>query len=139
MTEVLQNVIKSKSANMMPGTSSRAMSKIAMLEALRVHRGLVTYAAKAAKIARCLHYKWLKNDPEYADAVANLKNFVLDEVEDVAHKMIVEDRNPAMTIFFLKCQGKERGYVERTEVEHSISNKLKETVELAISAYEKDY
>ena len=119
--------------------TSTAMAKRAMIESLRVHRGQVTTAAKAAGIKRSTHYTWLSRDVKYAAAVVDIKDFVLDEVEAVAYKMMLEDRNTAMIIFFLKCQGKHRGYVERAEVEHTISDKLKESVKLAISTYEKAY
>jgi hypothetical protein len=32
---------------------------------------------------------------------------------------MVENHNPAATLFLLKTKGKKRGYIERQEIEHS--------------------
>lgn len=89
-----------------------------MLEALEKTLGVVTTAAKMVGIERTTHYLWLREDKEYKAAVEDVQNVVLDFAESALHKM-VENHNPAATLFLLKTKGKGRGYIERQEIQHS--------------------
>jgi len=89
-----------------------------MIEALEKSLGVVTTAAKAVGIDRSTHYDWYNNDPEYRAAVDSISDIALDFAESQLHKQIQEGE-VSSTIFYLKTKGKKRGYVERTEVEHS--------------------
>lgn len=89
-----------------------------MIEALEKTLGVVTTAAKMVGIERTTHYKWMENDAEYKANVDDVQNVVLDFAESALHKM-VENHNPAATLFLLKTKGKKRGYIERQEIEHS--------------------
>lgn len=93
-----------------------AQDKKALLEALEKSLGVVSEACRKTKIGRSTHYRWLKEDYEYAQAVRELESHTLDFAESSLHKLIKEG-NPAATIFFLKTKGKNRGYIERQEVE----------------------
>ena len=88
-----------------------------MLKALEKSLGVVTTAAKAANVSRGAHYQWLDNDTKYKKAVVDLKRVALDFAESKLHKAI-DKGNIAEVIFFLKCQGKGRGYIERQEVDN---------------------
>jgi len=90
--------------------------KEAMLEALERSLGIVTTACNAVGIGRTTHYQWMKDDPEYKQAVKSIEDRTLDFAESHLHKLIREG-NPAATIFFLKTKGKGRGYIERQEIE----------------------
>jgi len=57
----------------------------------------------------------MKDDEEYKQAVQELGDVALDFAESKLHKLI-DQGNPAATIFYLKTKGKERGYVERQEI-----------------------
>lgn len=92
--------------------------KKAMIEALEKSLGVVTTAAKAVGIDRSTHYGWYNNDPEYRAAVDSISDIALDFAESQLHKQI-KGGEVSSTIFYLKTKGKKRGYVERTEVEHS--------------------
>lgn len=92
--------------------------KKAMFEALEKSLGVVTTAAKAVGIDRSTHYDWYNNDPEYRAAVDSISDIALDFAESQLHKQI-QGGEVSSTIFYLKTKGKKRGYVERTEVEHS--------------------
>lgn len=94
-------------------TKSNA-KKRKMLAALRKHWGVVTPAAEEAGIARTTHYEWLKEDPTYAKAVDELEDVALDLTESALHTNIKAGDTTAI-IFHLKCRGKKRGYVERSE------------------------
>jgi hypothetical protein len=100
-------------------------SKEAMLFALGKTLGVVTPAAKMAGISRQTHYDWLKDDAAYANLAQDMKSEALDFAETKLHQKIQGGDTTAI-IFFLKTQGKERGYVERVEnVKKNIHVKLK--------------
>jgi hypothetical protein len=108
--------------------------KKAMLVALKKHLGRVSYACDQVNIARSTHYMWLKDDPEYAQAVEDVKERAIDFVESklmervngvTVTKGTNEDGEPIVyevppsdtaIIFYLKTIGKKRGYVERQEI-----------------------
>ena len=90
--------------------------KEAMLEALEKSLGIVSTAAKMVGIDRSTHYAWMKSDEEYKKAVNSIQDGVLDFAESHLYKLVKEG-NPAATIFLLKTRGKNRGYIERQEIE----------------------
>lgn len=92
--------------------------KKTMLDALERSLGIVSTACEKAGISRQTHYNWLKDDPEYKEAVRAIEERTIDFAESHLHALI-KDKNPAATIFFLKTKGKNRGYVERQEIEVS--------------------
>lgn len=104
----------------MPGVTheSQQIKKKAMIDALHKTLGIVTAAAKLVGIDRVTHYDWLKSDPEYKKMVEDVADVALDFAESKLHKQI-EKENPVATIFYLKTKGKKRGYIEKTEVDHS--------------------
>lgn len=88
-----------------------------MIDALQKSLGVVTTACKAADVGRTQYYEWLKSDSEFAAEVRDIKDIALDFAESQLHKQI-QDGNTTATIFYLKTQGKGRGYVERQEVSY---------------------
>jgi len=86
-----------------------------MLNALEKSLGVVTTAAKSAAIDRSLHYKWMKDDEEYKQAVTDILEVAIDFAETHLHQLI-QQGDTAATIFYLKTKGKKRGYVERQEI-----------------------
>lgn len=85
------------------------------LEALEANYGIVQQAANKTGMHRSSHYRWMEQDPEYAEKVRELKNVALDFAE---HQLLVriQEKSDTALIFYLKTQGKSRGYVERQEV-----------------------
>ncbi|WP_188556542.1 hypothetical protein [Hymenobacter glacieicola] len=92
------------------------------------------------------HYDWMAKDKKYAAEVDEIEDVALDFGESQLHKLMngysVPDTkvffnkedpdspiivpltkhigpDPSSVIFFLKTKGKKRGFVERTQVEHS--------------------
>ena len=86
-----------------------------MLAALERTLGVVSTAAKIAGIDRTTHYFWMSEDADYAAKVAELKNVALDFAETKLHAAI-ESMDTNAIKFFLKTQGKQRGYIEQNEV-----------------------
>lgn len=91
-------------------------NKREFLEALKRCAGNVSEAVRQVPIDRKTHYNWLEADPEYAAAVDAIKESLIDRAEGVLHSLIGEGNVPAV-LFFLKTQGKRRGYIERTETD----------------------
>lgn len=91
------------------------INKKKMLLALESSLGVVTIACKKTNLDRSQFYFWLKEDSEFAAAVEDMNNIALDFAESSLHKQI-QSGVPASTIFYLKTRGKDRGYIERTEV-----------------------
>lgn len=91
--------------------------KRAMLMALTASMGIVSTAAKVAKVGRSTHYAWVKDDPEYERAVKDIDERTIDFAETHLYKNIKEG-DVASTIFYLKTKGRTRGYVEKHEVKH---------------------
>ena len=90
------------------------IKKAAMISALTKSLGIVTTACKEVGIDRSLHYRWMNEDEKYRAEVESLADVALDFAESMLHKQI-QAQDTAATIFYLKCRGKKRGYVERSE------------------------
>lgn len=107
--------------------------KLLMLQALKATFGIVATAADQINISRHTHIHWMNNDPDYAQAVDLLRERMIDLSESKLAQLINgvtvqretkdgpvvyrEAPNVTAIIFHLKCIGKKRGYVERTEVD----------------------
>lgn len=97
------------------------LQKKILLEALEKTLGVVSPACRQVGIDRGKYYVWYNTDPKFREQVESLQNVALDFAESQLHKQIGEG-TPASTIFYLKTKGKQRGYVERQEVEVSGNN-----------------
>ena len=99
-------------------SSTNSTRKKDLLDALERSLGIVSTACEKVGVDRKTHYNWLKDDPEYKEAVRAIEERTIDFAESHLHALI-KDKNPAATIFFLKTKGKTRGYIERQEIEVS--------------------
>ncbi len=87
-------------------------NKIKFLEALTKSLGIVSSAAKLCGLSPATHRNYKLNDEEYRKAVEDVEEMVLDYGESKLLELI-NDKNPAAVIFFLKTKGKKRGYIEQ--------------------------
>ena len=95
-----------------------------LLEALEKSLGIVTTACKQVGINRDTYYQWLKKDSDFKKKVKEIENVALDFAESQLHKQIAKG-NPLSTMFYLKCKGKKRGYIEQQEIKVSGNMKFK--------------
>jgi len=95
------------------------LKKEAMIKALSESMGIVSSAAKKVGICRNIHYEWMKEDAKYKASVEELNNVVLDFAESALMKRIKEGSDTCL-LFLLKCKGKERGYIEKPQVDVSV-------------------
>ena len=101
-----------------------SLSQRAMLEALEKNLGIVTQSCRQVGINRDTHYEWLKKNKSYRKLCRDISNVALDFVETSLHKQILKG-NPLSTMFYLKCKGKGRGYVEQSVIEVKGNMKFK--------------
>jgi hypothetical protein len=89
--------------------------KSALIAALKEQLGNISAACKSVGCQRDAHYVLLKNDEEYKEESEQTINIALDFVENKLMQNISGGDTTAM-IFYLKCKGKNRGYIERQEI-----------------------
>ena len=93
------------------------------ISALKKSVGVASAAQEKSQVSRATYEKWMRECPWFQDRVAEMADWALDFVETSLFKQI-KDGVPGSTIFYLKTKGKKRGYVERTEVVSTITNKF---------------
>jgi hypothetical protein len=113
-------------------TNKILQTKKALLSALEASLGVVTIACRNVGVSRVTFYEYLKEDPEFAEAVREMDDVVLDFAESQLHKQI-KDNNTAATIFYLKTKGKRRGYVESQHHDHTTDGK---PIQLPVISFE---
>ena len=86
-----------------------------VIEALRGSMGIVTQAARKLKMQRTYLHKRIRESLVLKEALEDVREENLDLAESKLFEMIQKGDKIAI-IFFLKCLGKKRGWVERQEV-----------------------
>jgi len=97
---------------------SREFNKKAVIEALVKTLGIVSTACKLVGIDRTTFYKWYNKDIAFKAEVDELENITIDFAESQLHQQI-KNGNTTATIFYLKCKGKKRGYIDSVELQHT--------------------
>ena len=109
MNKTKQN--KAKKENDLVGLTVKQMN---LLSALKTSMGNVTMACHSVGVGRTTYYLWLKENPLFKEQVDEIEEIVLDWAESKLYEQI-EKGNIAANIFYLKCQGKDRGWTEKYE------------------------
>lgn len=91
-----------------------------MVDAMQQALGIVTTASKIAGVSRSQHYEWINNDPEYMQRINDVAEMAKDFVESQLFAQIKEGSTTA-TIFYMKCKMRERGYIEKVDVDMSVN------------------
>ena len=86
-----------------------------IIAAIKESSGLLTLAAKKAELDYSTVWRYAQEYPSVKQAVTEAKEKMLDFTEGKLYEKIKAGDNTAI-IFYLKTQGKARGYVERQEV-----------------------
>lgn len=92
----------------------RKRSKQQYIDAIIEANGLVTQAAKRLGVSHTAVLGMAERHPEVAEALRTAREKMLDVAESKLYQNIEANDNTAI-IFYLKTQGKRRGYIERTE------------------------
>ena len=77
--------------------------------------GNIAAIARRLRVSRAYIYKRINEAPALRGAIEDAREAMLDNVESALYKQVLEGNTTAM-IFWLKTQGKKRGYVERSEI-----------------------
>ena len=85
-----------------------------IIKALRKYRGIVTSAAKEVGMTRSSLSRRIHRTKHLEEELHEIRETAVDDAEHMLFRKI-EEGHVASIIFFLKCFGKDRGYVERPE------------------------
>jgi DNA-binding Xre family transcriptional regulator len=110
---------------------ARQISQAKILEALEASGGNVTDAANALGYHRTALHRRISGNAKLSEAVEQIRESRLDLAETNLMKLVREG-NLGAICFYLKCQGKHRGWVERSEITGADGGPVKtESVEKA--------
>jgi len=102
-------------------------NKKRVINALEKTLGVVTSACKNVDISRVTFYEWYNTDEEFKKQVDSVGDIALDFAESQLHQQIKEGI-PSSTIFYLKTKGKKRGYFEKIEQAHDVTEEFAKTI-----------
>ena len=94
------------------------MSKLtaeSVTAAIRDMNGNISAVAKRLGVCRQTVYSYIERHPSVKDVLAEARETMIDNAESALYRAVLNGEAWAVC-FFLKTQGKGRGYVERQEV-----------------------
>jgi len=109
---------KKEQPKKLSGNNAMIIKKKTLLAKLEENLGIVTKSCEALKIGRRTYYDWINDDPVFKEMVEDLKNVSLDFAESMLMNQM-RSGNQSATIFYLKCKGRGRGYIERVDMDHT--------------------
>lgn len=99
-------------------STQRAHTLDEIENALRNTKGMIAPAAKTLGMTRSSLYERVQRSERLKTAMQDERESMTDTAELALHRAIVGGEAWAVC-FYLKTQGKSRGYVEKQEFEHS--------------------
>lgn len=91
------------------------LTAAAVIAAIRDMNGNISAVARRLGVCRQTVYNYIERHPSVKDALVEARETMLDNAESVLYRAVLNGEAWAVC-FFLKTQGKSRGYVERQEV-----------------------
>lgn len=91
--------------------------KEALLTALHASNGIVSIACNSVELSRETFYRYCREDVYFLNQVSEIKEICLDFVENKLFDQI-KLGNITAILFYLKCKGKTRGYIEKQETDN---------------------
>ena len=91
-----------------------------IVEALRKYHGIIAPTAQALGVTYHAIYNRVKRSKVLQDEIEIATETMLDFAENKLMKKIEDGDNTAI-IFFLKCKGKKRGYIEKQEFDARVT------------------
>lgn len=101
-------------------TNKSLQYKKELIEAMENCHGIVSDACKSVGVSRVTYYDYYKNDPEFKASIDSIEGTVIDFVENKLFEKI-EKGDVTCIIFYLKTKGKNRGYIEKSEIDHNVN------------------
>ena len=93
--------------------------------------GFITIACKSLGCTRKTIYNYLEKYPELKEVVADIREHYLD-IAEASLIQKVKDGNTPELLFYLKTQGKKRGYVEKQQIDLSSGDDQINKIEIEI-------
>jgi len=113
-----RNTIKSKTA---ARPKRRSVTNAQIAAALISVSGIVLYAARKLRVTRNVIYQRMQKFPE----LKAIANEAIESTLDLGEAELIKAMkkgNLTAIIFYLKCKGKHRGYIERQEIDQTITD-----------------
>ena len=108
--------------------SEKAAKKAEILAAIRSGQCFtLTDACNLCDFPRFTAWKWMQDDPDFAEAWDIAKQNAYDDMLDACERGLMENvgnRDNTAMIFFLKSQGKLRGFGDKLEVNHNVTHTI---------------
>lgn len=89
--------------------------------AIKGSKGIITVVAKRTEVTRLALYKFLEKHPKLKEDIQEERERLVD-VAETGLLVHLDQKAPWAIGLVLKTLGKERGYVERTEVRGEVIN-----------------
>lgn len=102
------------------------------LKAFESALGNVSTASEKVGINRGTYYLWMRTNELFKEKVEEIDNKNIDFAETMLLKNI-RDGKESSIFFYLKCKGKDRGYIEKQEI--GVTNKNGEDVPVGSVTY----
>ena len=107
-------------------TYTKKPSNEKVIEAIQRRHGILSAVARDLGVSRRTVARWVVKYKELQDALKNAREAVVDLAEVKLFQQ-VQEGNMTAIIFLLKCLGKDRGYIDKQQVEIEHSGKIEVT------------
>ena len=94
-----------------------------IVEALKKYNGVLTPSAQALGISYDTLYKRVQRSKKLQEVIEMATEGMIDVAENKLMTKIQSGDN-TMIIFYLKCKGKKRGYIEKQEIDATIKDRV---------------
>lgn len=110
------------------------IQKDIFLDILNLTNGILLTACRTLGISRTIVYEWMATDHEFKRQVDDIREFSKDFVESKLFEGI-KAGNTQLIMFYLSRIARDRGYIEKTEMEHTFAGK---TITIGFSDEDQD-
>jgi len=112
-----------------PGTKNKPSkikikNKKLLLQTLEKEHGILGPALKVAGISRSTFNNYYNQDPEFRLVIDEIREGAIDFVESELVNQI-KAKNTTATIFYLKCKGREHGWIDQQDMRIEASSEIK--------------
>lgn len=122
---IILNVMGETAEETKPNKNKKGQTDQSLIKAIYAARGNITNTAKLIGLSRCHLSTRINSSPELVKAVEEAKEIRLDIAESKLDEAVEKGEGWAIC-FILKCLGKKRGYIEKSEAEIANEAKLAE-------------
>ncbi|HEY3283083.1 MAG TPA: hypothetical protein VGN26_12490 [Armatimonadota bacterium] len=119
-----------------PPIKQRRFEPEQVAAALRACHGLISKAATRLRCAPSTVRDYVQTFEECQEALRDAREALLDEAES-GLRLSVKRKQPWAVCFALKCLGRERGYIERTESRQEVSGPNGGPIQVSEVTYEQ--